>query len=143
MSSFRRLRSPLIFSTHLRRAYVPSPRRSTDSKMILSPSRRWSIFLSFLKSARTAAISPFHNVREVAHESKCECPFHRERDGQLLSVLAPAVAPLEPSGVQNNRATALWGGVKWTIPYSSFRGASLPESILTPQLSQLTFDFRD
>lgn len=105
MSSFRRLRSPLIFSTHLRRVYVLSPRRPPDRKMILSPSRRWSIFPSFPESARTAAISPFHNVREVAHESKCECPFEvshalfdRERGGQLPSV-ALAAAPPEPPPV--------------------------------------------
>ncbi|KAL3537796.1 hypothetical protein ACH5RR_001162 [Cinchona calisaya] len=55
-----------------------------------------------------AAISPFHNVREVAHKSKCECPFKvsyalfdRERDGQLPSVLVPAAVPLEPVGSES------------------------------------------
>ncbi|KAL3519432.1 hypothetical protein ACH5RR_017581 [Cinchona calisaya] len=45
--------------------------------------------------------------------------------------------------VQNNKATALREEVRWTILYSSFRAASLHESILTPQLSQLAFDFGD
>lgn len=33
----------------------------------------------------------------------------------------------------------LFGAVRWTIPYSSFRGASLHESILTPQSADLRF----
>lgn len=51
----------------------PSPRRSPDRKIFFLVFA--SIFPSFPGSARTATISPFHNVREVAHESKCECPF--------------------------------------------------------------------
>nr|GEX49701.1 hypothetical protein [Tanacetum cinerariifolium] len=69
----------------------------------LSPSRHWTRFPSFSESARTAALSPFRNVRAVAHEFKFEWPFEvphalfdRERGGQLPSVLAPAAAPLEP-----------------------------------------------
>ncbi|GFS28442.1 hypothetical protein Acr_00g0003880 [Actinidia rufa] len=94
MSGFRRLGSPQPFSTQ--GFPYPSPRRSPDRKTF-SPSRHWSIFPSFPESTRTAALSPLNNVREVAHESKCECPFEvphalfdQERGGQLPSVLAPA-----------------------------------------------------
>ncbi|GKA44126.1 uncharacterized mitochondrial protein-like protein, partial [Tanacetum coccineum] len=61
------------------------------------------LFPSFPESARTAALSLFHNVRAVAHEFKFEWPFEvlhalfdRERGGKLSSVLAPAAVPLEP-----------------------------------------------
>ncbi|CAB4263346.1 unnamed protein product [Prunus armeniaca] len=72
----------------------------TDRKTLL-PSRYWSIVPAFPASAR-APLSPLHNIREVAPESKCECPlevpharFDRERGGQLPPVLAPAAAPRE------------------------------------------------
>ncbi|GKB89012.1 hypothetical protein Tco_0961284 [Tanacetum coccineum] len=77
------------------------PTHLVDRKT-LSPSRHWTRFPSFPESARTAALSPFHNVRAVAHEFKFEWPFEvphalfdRERGGQLPSaVLAlPCAAP--------------------------------------------------
>ncbi|TMW98899.1 hypothetical protein EJD97_003327 [Solanum chilense] len=61
MSSFRRERSPLYSPPICGGFPYPSPRRSPDRKT-LSPSRHWTIFPSFPESARTAAISPFHNV---------------------------------------------------------------------------------
>lgn len=74
MTGFRRLGSPL-YSLRICGGFpYPSPRRSPDRKT-LSPSRHWTIFPSFPESARTAALSPFHNVRAVAHEFKFECPF--------------------------------------------------------------------
>ncbi|GKB99725.1 hypothetical protein Tco_0985862 [Tanacetum coccineum] len=82
-----------------------SDRRSPD-RQTLSPSRHSTRFLSFSKSARATTLSPFYNVRAVAHEFKFECPFkvsqalfYRKRGGQLLSVLEPSAAPQEPSPV--------------------------------------------
>ncbi|GJY42962.1 hypothetical protein Tco_0431175 [Tanacetum coccineum] len=105
MTGFRRLGSPLYSLSICGGFPYPSPRRSPDRKT-LSPSRHWTRFPSFPESARTAALSPFHNVRAVAHEFKFEWPFEvphalfdRERGGQLPSVLAPAAAPLEPPPV--------------------------------------------
>lgn len=74
ISGLRRLGSPSDSPLICGGFPYPSPRGSQDRKT-LSPSRHLSLFLSFPESARTAALSLFHNVREVAHESKFECPF--------------------------------------------------------------------
>ncbi|GJW52372.1 hypothetical protein Tco_0093723 [Tanacetum coccineum] len=106
---FRRLGSPLYSLSICGGFPYPSPRRSPDRKT-LSPSRHWTRFPSFPESARTAALSPFHNVRAVAHESVLmafEVPLAlliRSGVGQLPSCWRLAAAPLraapvlEPSG---------------------------------------------
>ncbi|GKD94811.1 hypothetical protein Tco_1374648, partial [Tanacetum coccineum] len=87
MTGFRRLGSPLYSLSICGGFPYPSLRRSPDRKT-LSPSRHWTRFPSFPESARTAALSPFHNVCAVAHEFKFEWPFEvphalfdRERGG--------------------------------------------------------------
>ncbi|GKB27457.1 G-type lectin S-receptor-like serine/threonine-protein kinase [Tanacetum coccineum] len=58
-----------------RRHFIVSSTSQECFFVALSPSRHWTRFPSFPESARTTALSPFHNVRAVAHEFKFEWPF--------------------------------------------------------------------
>ncbi|KAI3478628.1 hypothetical protein L1887_59392 [Cichorium endivia] len=84
---------PILIVKHHEQQDVEVRNSKSPDRKTLSPSRHWTRFPSFPESARTAALSPFHNVRAVAHEFKFECPFEvphalffdRERGGQLQS----------------------------------------------------------
>lgn len=83
----------------------------------LLPSRYWSKVPSFPESARTTAFSPLHNIREVAPESKCECPlevpharFDREPGWATFQAGARVSASLERenTSAMNSKRSIIW-----------------------------------
>ncbi|GJZ01872.1 hypothetical protein Tco_0519833 [Tanacetum coccineum] len=114
---------------------------------LLRPRKRLLCQPGITALTRTAALSPFHNVRAIAHKFKFEWPFEvpytifdRERGGRLPSVLAPAAVPLEPPPFWSQRVL---NDLPLTVKKVGQQGKAPPRQVYRPKSKTVQSSFEN